>query len=154
MSSFRTLLTIPLLALLAACTAAPPAVQAPGSVRSGDLVVHLGIVPAAIARERMTADATPQHQPPSGSTDAHHLVVAVFDANGARIEDATVAITHRPPRGAPIRHAMAPMRTGDVSSFGAEFAISRDAGHRFDIAVTRPGRKAEQHFTFVYDNLH
>lgn len=153
MNPLRSLLMLSLPALLAACTATPLAVQAPGSARSNDLVVHLGIMPAAVARARMAADATPQHQPPSDSADAHHLIVAVFDTNGARIEDATVVATHRPPSGAPIRRTMAPMRTGEVTSFGAEFAISREAGHRFVIGVARPGRKAE-HFAFRYDNLH
>lgn len=139
--------------LLAACTAEPRLVQIPGSARSGDLVAYVGIVPAAVARERMAADATPGHPAPASAADAHHLVVALFEASGARIEQARVVATYQPPRGAPVRRTLTAMRTGDVISFGAVFGIGKDAGHRFEIEVTRPGRAPER-LAFRYDNLH
>jgi hypothetical protein len=153
MNPLRTLILL-LTLLLAACTAKPELEQIPGSARSGDLVVYVGIVPAAMARERMAADATPQHPAPAAATDAHHLVVALFDAaSGARIEQAGVIAIHLSPRGTPVRRTMVPMRTGGVTSFGAEFPISKGSGHLFEIEVTRPGRPSARS-AFRYDNEH
>lgn len=151
MSSMRYLWPI---LLLSACVATPDGTSIPGSARSGDLVAYVGIVPAAVARARMAVDATPAHAPTVAGPDAHHLVVALFDAaSGARIEQAGVVAIHRPPRGMAVERRLTPMRTGEVVSFGAEFAISRGAGHRFDVEVTRPDRPPVR-FVFRYDNLH
>jgi len=145
---------IPILTLmLAACTHKPDLVQIPGSARSGDLVAYVGIVPAAVSRGRMAADATPQHATATSAADEHHLVVALFDASGARIEQANVVAIHLVPRSKPVRRSLTPMRTGDVTSFGAEFEISKGAGHLFEIEVTRPGRASER-LSFRYDNEH
>jgi len=152
MKPFRIL--IPILALvLAACAPKPSLVQIPGSARSGDLIAYVGIVPAAVAHGRMAADATPEHATATSAADAHHLVVALFDASGARIEQANVVAIHLVPRGKPVRRSLTPMRTGDVTSFGTEFEISKGAGHLFEIEVTRPGQ-AQERFAFRYDNLH
>jgi len=149
----RTLI-LTLALLLTACTTKPQLAQIPGSARSGDLVAYVGIVPAAVSRERMAADATPQHPAAASAADAHHLVVALFDAaSGARIEQANVVAIHLLPRREPVRRSLTPMRTGYVTSFGAEFEISKGAGHLFEIEVTRPGQ-APEHFAFRYDNLH
>ena len=140
--------------LLVACGAGPRVAQVPGSARSGDLVAYVGIVPAAVAREHMAADATPQHPPPKANVDLHHLVVALFDAtSGARIEQAEVIATHLSPRRQPVRRVLSPMRTGDVISFGGEFEISKGSGHLFEIEARRPGRKPAR-FSFGYDNQH
>lgn len=140
--------------LVAACTAAPSVVQIPGSARSGDLVAYVGIVPAPVARERMAADATPEHPAPEATADLHHLVVALFDAgSGARVEQAEVLATHLSPRQSPVRRALSPMRTGDVLSFGGEFGISKGPGHLFEIEAKRPGAKPAR-FSFGYDNRH
>lgn len=152
---------IPIL-LLAACsgeprgsvTHGPRVTQVPGSARSGDLVAYIGIVPAAVARERMAADATVQHPAPAATADSHHLVVALFDAvSGTRIEEAVVVATRLSPRRPPVRRALIPMRTGDVISFGGEFEISKGPGHLFEIEAKRPGRTPAS-FSFSYDNQH
>ncbi len=152
MKPFPALLAV---LLLAACTGSRLDVQIPGSARSDDLVVYIGIVPAAVARERMAADATTPHQPStSPSIDLHHLIVALFDpASGVRIDKAEVIVTHQPPRGAPVRRRLNDMRTGDVHSFGAEFEISKSTNHRFEIEIARDARAPER-FAFRYDNLH
>jgi len=146
---------IPIL-LLAACsvTHEPRVTQVPGSVRSGDLVAYVGIIPAAVARERMAVDATPQHPEPAARADLHHLVVALFDAaSGARIEQAEVFALHLSPRRSPVRRALSPMRTGDVISFGGEFEMSKGPGHLFEIEAKRPGRPPAR-FSFSFDNRH
>ena len=144
---------IPIL-LLAACGGGPRVAQIPGSARSGDLVAYVGIVPAAVSRDRMAADAAPQHPAPTATADSHHLVVALFDAtSGARIEQAEVIATHLAPRRQPVRRVLSPMRTGDVISFGGEFEISKGSGHLFEIEARRPGRKPAR-FSFGYDNQH
>lgn len=140
--------------LLVACGAGPRVVQIPGNARDGDLVAYVGIVPSAMARERMEADATAQHPEVAESGDQHHLVVALFDAtSGTRVEQAQVVATHLSPRRSPVRRTLSPMRTGDVISFGGEFGISKGPGHLFEIEARRPGQTPAR-FSFGYDNQH
>jgi hypothetical protein len=151
MKSLRILI-LTLALVLAACTPVPPLVQIPGSARVGDLSIHADLLPVPEVREREATDTPAQSATRAPVAGAHHLIVSLTDAaTGGRIEQATVFAIHLSPQRQPVRRALTSFRTGDVTRFGADFDISKDAGHLFEIEVARPGR-ATVRSAFRYDN--
>ena len=154
MKRLYTLLWLALLAIGVPARAAEP--TADGALRSTRFVVYVGVLPAALARESLTAHREPPDSHrirPAPPPDTHHVVVAVFDAaSGQRVTDAQVEARHVPPRGVASTKPLAAMPLGDTLTYGNTFAIAEGRGHRFEIDIRRDGRSDQ--VTFVYDNLH
>jgi len=124
---------------LAIAASAPAAAQVgpEGGVRRVDgLVVYLGVVPAALAR-----DHPPGGSAPPTARHAYHLVVAAFEAgSGARVADATVTATvhglghvGRPPI------ALEPMTIANAASYGGFVVLPATDTYRILVEIRRPG---------------
>ncbi|PSC02555.1 hypothetical protein SLNSH_23450 [Alsobacter soli] len=120
--------------------------------KAGELGVYLGVIPAQIAR-RHPGDH-PEATMHGGSTSGRdmHLVVAIFDASGNRVEDAEVsaAIAEVGQVG---RHwaRLEPMKIADTVTFGGFVSLSKSGRQSIDIEIRRPGSTAAQVASFTYD---
>lgn len=115
--------------------------------RAGNLVVYLGVVPAAVVRGH-----PPEHTGkgmhggvPEGRY-VHHLLVAVFEeATGARVTDAAVtAFVHGPRRGrakdeSQERISLEQMEIGGAPAYGGFATLPARARFRIEVEVVRPG---------------
>ncbi|TCZ61052.1 hypothetical protein [Roseicella aquatilis] len=113
--------------------------------RAGNLVVYLGVVPAAVVRGH-----PPEHTgkgmhdgAPEGSY-VHHLLVAVFEkVTGARIADAAVTATiHSRRHSRPTQVALEPMTLGGAMVYGGFETLPPRDYYRLEVEVQRPGAAA------------
>ena len=140
---------------------------------SEGLSVYIGVVPAAIVKEHVEGHPeTAMHGGVPAAENEYHLVVAVFDANtGARVGDASVAVTvfgpgntvvlgqrHLPPWGTrPLserlpRKALEPMNAGQVITYGDYVNFPKPAVYTFQLTITRPGKTKPAVMNFLYDH--
>ncbi|RAI55238.1 hypothetical protein [Roseicella frigidaeris] len=110
--------------------------------RAGNLVVYLGVVPAAVVRGH-----PPEHTGKSmhgGAPEGryvHHLLVAVFEeATGARVTDAAVTATIHGRRHSPeTRIALEPMTLDGATVYGGFATLPPRDYYRLEVEVRRPG---------------
>ncbi|PSC02412.1 hypothetical protein SLNSH_24250 [Alsobacter soli] len=120
--------------------------------KAGDLGVYLGIIPAQIARRHPSEhpEAT-MHGGPAEGRDMH-VVVAIFDAAGNRVEDAEVSDAIAEVGQVGRRRArLEPMKIADTITFGAFVAMFRSGRQSIEVENRRPGSSAVQTASFTYD---
>ena len=145
-SKVVALFTLVLLALLAF---APSLTLAQAhQVREG-VVLYWGLVPAAVvSQEHALADM--HGVVPSDGGQVHHLVVALFNADGKRIEDAVVraqlsesGIVDAPPK------YLTPMSVDGQLSYGQLFSTVRGEPFRFRVLVKLAGSSKDIEFAVL-----
>jgi hypothetical protein len=113
--------------------------------RAGDLVVYLGVVPAAVVHGH-----PPEHTgrglhggAPEGRY-VHHLLVAVFEeATGARVTNAAVTATIYGRRRSPeTRITLEPMTVSGAMVYGGFATLPPRDYYRLEVEVLRPGAAA------------
>lgn len=109
------------------------------------VVLYWGLVPAAVVSQQHALDEMHGVVPKGGQV--RHLVVALFDAQGHRIDDAVVraqlheaGIVDSPPK------YLTPMPVAGQASYGQLFSTAKDGPYRFRIFVKLPGRAADIEF--------
>ncbi len=150
----RALLAVLSSCALVAAARQATAVHAEGTFRrTGDLIVYLAVVPAAITRGH-----PPEHTgqgmhggPPEGRY-AHHLLVALFDEKtGTRINGAEVtAVVHGLRHTPEERVALEPMMVGGVQAYGGFATLPARDYYRIEIEVVRPGSTASVRAVFPH----
>lgn len=130
--------------LLLALVAAPSPGAAQGRQERGGVVLFWGLVPGEIAARQ----PSPMHRVEPAVRGLQHLVVALFDAKGARIADATVRAQIREPGvvNAPTK-SMDSMTVNGQASYGQYFEPVMSGPYHFHIRVALPGRIDEIEFT-------
>lgn len=110
------------------------------------MVLYWGLVPAAIVSEKHSLEDMHGIVPNDGG-QVHHLVVALFNADGKRIEDAIVraqlsesAIVDAPPK------YLTPMSIDGQMTYGQLFSTARSGPYRFRVLVKLPSRATEIEF--------
>lgn len=144
MSTHRSIpLMLGALFVLALVGAAAPAAAQGRQERDG-VVLFWGLVPGEIAARQ----PSPMHGVDPALRGLRHLVVALFDAKGARIADATVQAQLREPGvvNAPTK-SLSPMTVNGQASYGQYFEPVMSGPYHFHIRVTLPGRVDEIEFT-------
>lgn len=117
--------------------------------RSG-VVLHWGLVPAAVAAERHAADELHGGMP-SGGGRIHHLVVTVYDAaSGHRIDNAVVrAQLHETGIvDGPLKY-LTPMPVNGYMSYGQMFSVAKPGPYRFRVLVRLPDWSEEVEFAIA-----
>ena len=112
------------------------------------VVLYWGLVPAAIVSEKHALQDMHGVVPKDGG-QVHHLVVALFDADGKRIEDAVVraqlsesGIVDAAPK------YLTSMSIDGQASYGQLFSTVRNTGpYRFRVLVKLRSRATEIEFT-------
>ncbi len=117
------------------------AVLAQARLERDGVVLYWGLVPAAIVSEKHALEDMHGVVPQDGG-QVHHLVVALFTSNGARIGDAVVraqlsetGIVDAPPK------YLTPM-----SINGQMFSTAKSGPYRFRVTVKLPSRATDIEF--------
>ncbi len=133
---------------LALLVLVPTVTQAQARLEREGVVLYWGFVPAAIVSQKHAMDDMHGSVPKDGG-QVHHLVVALFNADGKRIEDAVVraqlsetGIVDAPPK------YLTPMTIDGQASYGQLFSTVRSGSgpYRFRVLVKLPSRPAEIEF--------
>ncbi|MBT9508649.1 hypothetical protein [Rhodoferax sp.] len=139
-SKFAAFFTLALLALAPSITLAQARLEREG------VVLYWGLVPAAIVSQKHALEEMHGIVPKDGG-QIHHLVVALFNADGKRIEDAVVhaqlsesGIIASPPK------YLTPMSVDGQMTYGQLFSTVRNGPYRFRVLVKLPSRAAEIEF--------
>lgn len=134
------LLTLWLLAL------GPSPATAQSRVEREGVVMHWGLVPAAVASQKHALEEMHGIVPKNGGQN-HHLVVALFDTDGTRIDDAVVraqlheaGIVDAPPK------YLTPMTINGQASYGQVFSTVKSGPYQFRVVVKLPRRAADIEF--------
>ena len=141
-SNLAGLFALALLALGPSITLAQARLEREG------VVLYWGLVPAAIVSQKHALEDMHGVVPKDGG-QVHHMVVALFNADGKRIEDAVVraqlsetGIVDAPPK------YLTPMSIDGQASYGQLFSTVRSGSgpYRFRVLVKLPSRPAEIEF--------
>ena len=146
MSSIRVKLAA--LVALALLALVPSIALAQARLEREGVVLYWGLVPAAIVSQTHALQDMHGVVPKDGG-QVHHLVVALFDANGKRIEDAVVraqlnesGVVDAAPK------YLTSMSIDGQASYGQLFSTVRNTGpYRFRVLVKLRSRAAEIEFT-------
>lgn len=137
---FAVLFTLALIAL------APSIALAQMRLAKEGVVLYWGLVPAAVVSQKHALEDMHGGVPGDGG-QVHHLVVALFDAEGKRIENAVLraqlsesGIVDAPPK------YLTPMSVDGQMSYGQVFSTAKAGPYRFRIFVRLPGRPGEIEF--------
>ena len=137
----------------------PVVIAMPGNERLADeLATYLGLergaarprcgafVPATVVSQKYALEDMHDVVPKDGG-QIHHLVVALFNSNGTRIEDAVVraqlsetGIVDVPPK------YLTPMSVDGQMTYGHLFSTVRGGPYRFRVLVKLTSRAAEIEF--------
>lgn len=144
MSLIRAKLAV--LFTLALIAFGPSVAQAQMRLEREGVVLYWGLVPAAVVSEKHALEDMHGVVPQDGG-QVHHLVVALFDADGKRIEDAVVraqisetGIVDAPPK------YLTPMRIDGQMSYGQVFSTAKSGPYRLHLLVKLSNRAAEIEF--------
>ena len=160
--AFRRPVVILLVAALAASffLSSPSRAGVVDGVRTvDDLVIYLGVVPAAVTRGHAAEHPERTMHGGVARTTAHdiHLVVAVFrKGNGQRVINASVAATVRSAGSGPRTVRLAPMTINRSLSYGGYVSLGSFEDATITLAVTRPNlapaiRTKTARFDYVHD---
>ena len=134
------LLTLVLLVLVPSITRAQARLEREG------VALYWGLVPAAVASEKHALENMHGAIPNDGG-EVHHLLVALFDARGQRIEDAVVraqlsetGIVDEPPK------YLTPMSVNGQMTYAQLFSAVRNGPYRFRVFVKLPNRATDIEF--------
>lgn len=144
MSSIQTKLAA--LFTLALFTFGPSLAQPRARLERDGVTMYWGLVPAAVVSQKHAL--TEMHGiVPSDGGQNHHLVVALFNADGTRIVDAVVraqltesGIVDGPPK------YLTPMNIDGLASYGQLFSTAKEGPYRFRVYVKLPARANETEF--------
>ena len=124
----------------------PSLVLAQARLEREGVVLYWGLVPAAVVSQKHALEEMHGVVPRDGGQN-HHLVVALFGRDGARIADAVVraqlseiGIVDAPPK------YLTPMSVDGQASYGQLFSTAKDGPYRFRVFVKLPNRGPEIEF--------
>lgn len=144
MSSIRSklisLLTMVLLAL------GPSLALAQARLAREGVVLYWGLVPAAVLSQKHALEEMHGVVPKDGG-QSHHLVIALFTADGKRIEDAVVrAQLHEVGIVDSTPKYLTPMTIDGQTSYGQLFSTAKDGPYQFRVFVKLPSRPTDIEF--------
>ncbi len=132
----------------------PSAAEAEGSRAVGGVNIYLGVLPAAMVRQQLKADAkkAPHGGPPPGA-HAYHVTIAVFDAaSGARRQDLNVRarVSGRGVSGP--EKVLLPMAIAETVTYGNYFILPPNDTYKVQIEIRRAGQAEPVRADFVYEH--
>lgn len=137
---------VTLIGLLTLWLLGPSPATAQARVEREGVVMHWGLVPAAVASQKHALEEMHGIVPKNGGQN-HHLVVALFDTDGTRIDDAVVraqlheaGIVDAPPK------YLTPMTINGQASYGQVFSTVKSGPYQFRVLVKLPRRAADIEF--------
>lgn len=127
-----------------------------GAKTVDDLMIYLGVVPAATVRGHpKTHDEAKMHGGAPASEHSMHVVAAVFDnSSGARITEANVSAHITEPGGLQRTVRLEPMVVAGALTYGGFAKFQRGIRYRIGIKVDRPAHMAASKNPQVSDRMH
>ena len=138
--------------LLLGATAAVLAAAAGHRVTVAGVEVYYGMVPAQLAaRHPLSHEERTMHGGVRSGKDAYHLLVALFDANGERINAAELQANVAELGMAGTTRKLEAMNIDGTVSYGGYFVLSGEGPYRITIEARLPGsaRPLEAVFDYV-----
>jgi hypothetical protein len=118
------------------------------------VVLYWGLVPAAVASQKHALEEMDGIVPTDGGQN-HHLVIALFAPDGARMPDAVAraqlsesGIVDAPPK------YLTPTVVDGLASYGRVASTAKNEPHRFRIFVKLPNRGSEIEFAISARSPH
>lgn len=110
----------------------------------GNLVIYLGVMPAAIVGHPPTyREPSVPSNPPAGP-DEYHVIAAIFDTgDGKRITDARVSARVSGVGSAMVKKALEPMQVADMLAYGNYFRMMGPGPFLIRLTIRRPGKPGE-----------
>ena len=137
-------------AVLISQTGAAVAAETGNHLAVDGIDVYYGILPAQVAgKHPITHEEKTMHGGVPAGKDEYHLLVALFDKQGARIGNAQVKATVAELGMAGTHKKLEPMRINDTVSFGNYFALHGDGPYQISIEIQLP--KAARPVEAVFD---
>jgi len=110
------------------------------------VVLYWGLVPAAVVSQKHALEEMHGVVPKDGGQN-HHLVVALFNADGKRIENAVVrAQLHEVGIVDSTPKYLTPMTIDGQASYGKLFSTAKDGPYQFRVLVKLPSRPTDIEF--------
>lgn len=131
--------TVAALTLLAA-TGTATAQELHQHATAGGIDIYYGFLPAQIAtRQTAPHETEPMHGKPRRGD--YHLMVALYDRDGRRIDEAEVRATVGELGMAGTRKTLEPMVVGDTVTFGNYFPMRSAGLYRVTLEIHVPGAR-------------
>lgn len=110
------------------------------------VVLYWGLMPAAVVSQKHALEEMHGVVPKDGGQN-HHLVVALFNADGKRIQDAVVrAQLHEVGIVDSTPKYLTPMDIDGQASYGQLFSTAKDGPYQFRVLVKLPSRPTDIEF--------
>lgn len=110
------------------------------------VVLYWGLMPAAVVSQKHALEEMHGVVPKDGGQN-HHLVVALFNADGKRIQDAVVrAQLHEIGIVDSTPKYLTPMDIDGQASYGQLFSTAKDGPYQFRVLVKLPSRPTDIEF--------
>lgn len=124
----------------------PSITRAQARLERKGVALYWGLVPAAVASEKHALEDMDGAIPNNGGK-VHHLVVALFDDKGQRIEDAVVGaqlsetrIFDEPPK------YLTQLSVNGQMTYAQQFSTVRNGSYRFRVLVKLPSQATDIEF--------
>ncbi len=105
----------------------------------GDLDIFYGLLPAQVTKQHDPShEESRMHGGVSGKVNDYHLVVAIFDKDGKRVNDVEVKASIAELGLSGALKPLTVMQTGETASFGNYFSFRRPGVYRIEVEVGRP----------------
>lgn len=150
----RRLVTMLSLALLLLANNAVPARADESDYRIvGDVLIYLGVIPAAMVREHHPSTHTESlmHGGVPAGSDEYHVLIALFNAKTYdRISNAQISARVSEIGLAGERKTLQPMNIADTTTFGNFFQMEGMGPFEIEISIRIPGEPSEIDVTFEH----
>lgn len=130
------------------------AAEEPGFRSVDGVGVYLGVIPAQMIQgHNPEHPETVMHGGAPRSGHAYHIMVAIFDeADGERIETATVEARVTPLGLAPVTRHLERMSIADTVSFGNYFTLRASGPYQIEIVITPADSTEPLKVEFTYEH--
>jgi hypothetical protein len=142
-----------LLAIIPVWTAAaPPAAAFSGnSGVVGRVTVYLGVLPSEMVRGHPAAHPeSSMHGGASGSSSEHHVLIALFDAEGARLENMEAQARIGEIGLSAVQKPLEPMQIAGTVTYGNFFLMPKPGPYSIELDWRVKGGKDWTHAVFIY----
>ncbi|MEK6210452.1 MAG: hypothetical protein AABM64_08820 [Pseudomonadota bacterium] len=132
--------------------AAPPttAFSANSGVVEG-VTVYLGILPSEMIRGHPAAHPeASMHGGPSGRRGEHHVLIALFDAEGTRLENMEVQVRVGEVGLSVVKKPLEPMQIAGTVTYGNFFSMPKPGPYSIELDWRVKGEKKWSHAVFIY----
>jgi hypothetical protein len=141
------------LAAFPAWTAAAP----PGTAFSGNsgvvegVTVYLGVLPSEMVRGHPAGHPeASMHGGPTGRRGEHHVLISLFDARGARLENMEAQARVGEIGLSAVKKALEPMQIAGAITYGNFFAMPKPGSYSIELDWRPKGEKTWTHAVFIY----